>query len=281
LLKKILRKILPGLIRFRNDFKNLISIYDMQLSGQMSKRQADHPNPLAKFGKKCFSQTDEDGLTIEIVKRLNLDVGTFAEFGVGDGMENNSLILLALGWRGFWVGGEDLAFDVSQADRLQYEKAWITNENCCDLYRRGLKYHEIDNVNVLSLDLDGNDLFFCASLLADGASPELFIVEYNAKFPPPVRFSIDYDPKNIWEYNDYMGASLMSFVDLFTKYGYSLVCCNAASGANAFFVKDEHKDLFPEVPAKLEEIYTPPHFHLFGKFGHIPSVKTIQSVIKN
>ena len=131
------------------------------------------------------------------------------------------------------------------------------------------------------LDLDGNDLFFCESLLADGASPELFIVEYNAKFPPPVRFSIDYDPKNIWEFNDYQGASLMSFVDLFAKYGYSLICCNAATGANAFFVKDSYKELFPEVPAKIEQIYTPPYFHLLANFGHPPSVKTIQCVIKN
>tara|TARA_B110000259_G_scaffold8037_1_gene8771 strand:+ start:3801 stop:4562 length:762 start_codon:yes stop_codon:yes gene_type:complete len=253
----------------------------MHLSEQMSKRQANHPNSFTKFGKKCFSQADEDGLTIEIIKRLNLDLGTFAEFGVGDGMENNSLILLALGWNGFWVGGEDLVIDISEANRLHYQKAWITNENCCDLYRQGLKYHEIDNVNVLMLDLDGNDLFFCESLLADGASPELFIVEYNAKFPPPVRFSIDYDPKNIWEFNDYQGASLMSFVDLFAKYGYSLICCNAASGANAFFVKDSYKELFPEVPAKIEQIYTPPYFHLFANFGHPPSVKTIQCVIKN
>jgi hypothetical protein len=33
------------------------------------------------------------------------------EFGVGDGTENNTLVLLSIGWRGAWVGGENLAFD--------------------------------------------------------------------------------------------------------------------------------------------------------------------------
>jgi hypothetical protein len=33
-----------------------------------------------------------------------------AEFGVSDGMENSTLVLAALGWSGFWVGGEQLKF---------------------------------------------------------------------------------------------------------------------------------------------------------------------------
>src|SRR5689334_19646631 len=68
-------------------------------------------NPFNRFGKKTFSQTDEDGLTFEIVRRLGLEKGTFAEFGVGDGLENNTLSLIAAKWRGFWAGNEELAFD--------------------------------------------------------------------------------------------------------------------------------------------------------------------------
>lgn len=277
----MVKKRFPSLIKLRRDFKKLLSLYDMQLVDQMHKRQVNHQNPLCRFGRKCYSQTDEDGLTIEIIKRLGLDKGTFAEFGVGDGTENNSLILLAMGWRGFWVGGEDLAIEIDSANRLHYEKAWITDLNCCDLYRKGLQNHGVNAVDVVSLDLDGNDLYFCKSLLQCGAAPALFIVEYNAKFPPPVRFSIDYDPKNIWDYNDYQGASLMSFVDLFNEHGYTLICCNAASGANAFFVKNEYRSLFPEVPSNVEQIYTPPHFFLFGDFGHSPSIRTIHRVIRD
>ena len=80
------------------------------------KRKSE--NPLNKFGRKCFSQTDQDGITLEILRRIGcLADGVFAEFGVGNGMENNSLILAALGWRGFWVGSEDIAPDVTPAIR--------------------------------------------------------------------------------------------------------------------------------------------------------------------
>jgi len=48
-------------------------------------------NPLNRFGAKYFSQTDEDGITLEIVRRIGIRGGTFAELGVGDGLENNAL----------------------------------------------------------------------------------------------------------------------------------------------------------------------------------------------
>ena len=49
------------------------------------------------------------GITLEILRRIGcLYHGTYAEYGDGDGTENNTLFLTALGWRGFWVGGETL-----------------------------------------------------------------------------------------------------------------------------------------------------------------------------
>ena len=35
-------------------------------------RQDKLKNPLNKFGKKCFSQSDEDGILVEIINRLDL-----------------------------------------------------------------------------------------------------------------------------------------------------------------------------------------------------------------
>ncbi|MFM9048194.1 MAG: hypothetical protein ACKOOH_11185 [Cyanobium sp.] len=98
---------------------------DLQLYDETRTIQLAHPNPLNAFGKKCFSQTDEDGITIEILRRIGcLDNGTYAEYGVGDGTENNTLILAALGWRGFWVGGETLRPDINEGrgSSFQYAK---------------------------------------------------------------------------------------------------------------------------------------------------------------
>jgi hypothetical protein len=109
----------------------LIEIRDLIVAHQTNNLQRSHPNPLNAFGGKCFSQTDEDGITLEILTRLKcIDNGTFAEFGVGNGTENNTLILKALGWKGFWVGGEDLAFEIKEPEEIfSYFKAWITLEN--------------------------------------------------------------------------------------------------------------------------------------------------------
>ena len=97
-----------------------------------------------------------------------------------------------------------------------------------------MQNRETTEVDLVSVDLDGNDLIFCKELLEGGLDPRLFIVEYNARFAPPIRFSIDYDEDHEWSLDDYYGASLQSLVDLFSEHDYSLICCNAATGVNAF-----------------------------------------------
>ena len=40
----------------------------------------------------------------------------------------------------------------------------------------------IKNIDVISLDLDGNDYHLTEELLLNKVNPKLFIVEYNSKF---------------------------------------------------------------------------------------------------
>jgi len=167
--------------------------FDNELSTLYKSRQYEHANHFVRYGKHCFSQSDEDGLTLEIIKRIGISNGVFAEFGVGDGKENNTLILLGLKWRGIWCGGENLAFNISNTSRLLFYKKWINQENICSLMKDGMQDLDEKNVDLISLDLDGNDLYFCENLLKNGYKPKVFIVEYNAKIPPPIELSIDYD----------------------------------------------------------------------------------------
>lgn len=41
---------------------------------------------LSQYEKKIFSQNGEDGITLEIVSRLNLKNSYFVEFGTQDGL---------------------------------------------------------------------------------------------------------------------------------------------------------------------------------------------------
>lgn len=259
---------------YRADVREL---RDLVIAHDAYIRQYAHPNPINRYGAKCFSQSDEDGITMEILGRMGaVQDGVFAEFGVGNGTENNTLVLKALGWRGFWVGGEPLAFDVRQAeDRFSFTQAWVTLENVVKLAEDGRRRLKSKSIDVLSIDLDGNDFYLVQALLASGIAPKLFIVEYNARFPPPVKWKIDFDPSHTWKGDDYFGASLACFVELFEGSGFRLVCCNGHTGANAFFVREEFESSFADVPKDVRDIYVPPWYYLRAAYGHPPSRRTV------
>lgn len=284
-MNSLLQKLLPDFVKkpvhqIRKSIISINELRDLIYQSHSSTLRHEHHNPLNACGQKCFSQTDEDGITIEILKRIgSLDSGSFAEFGVGDGTENNTLVLKALGWKGFWAGGEDLSFEVRQPETIfKYFKTWITLDNASEIARDGMKCLGITDLDVMSLDLDGNDYYLVENLLKNGFLPKLFIVEYNGKFIPPIRWKIRYDPGHVWRNDDYFGASLASFVDLFTEHGYRLVCCNAQTGANAFFIQEKYSHLFDDVPGDIYQLYVPPRYHLYKQYGHKQSLKTISDM---
>lgn len=262
-------------VETREQLKDLILLDHSQLL------KANHPNPLNRAGRRCFSATDEDGITLEILRRIgHLDGGAFAEFGVGDGIQNNTLILAALGWKGFWVGGQELAVEFDPHPRFTYEKAWITAENIVELSRSCLRRIDATELDVVSVDLDGNDIYLVEKLLTDGLRPKLFIVEYNGKFPPPVKFQIAYDPDHVWRSDDYFGASLSSYAALFADFDYRLVCCNAHSGSDAFFVEGTLAEHFTDVPTDIQQIYVEPRYFSYGRFGqHKTSPRTVARIL--
>jgi hypothetical protein len=259
----------------------LKGLRDLILFEETRKAQQAHPNPLNAFGKKCYSQTDEDGITLEILRRINcLQNGTYAEYGVGDGTENNTLILAALGWRGFWVGGQALRPNLNEGrgDKFQYLRDWITLDNLLPITKKCLKAIDRDTIDVISLDLDGNDIHFIRSLLKSGLRPKLFLAEYNAKFPPPIEFEIAYDPNHSWKRDDYFGASLASQAKLFASFNYSLICCNTHTGANAFYIDSQYSRHFDDVPRDINEIYVGPRYTLYRHYGHAISTTTIEHI---
>jgi len=84
-------------------------------------------NPLNEFGVKVFSQSDEDGITLEILRRLGIDSGIALEIGSGDGTENNTLVLLASGWKCAWEDLVSPSFDPElDRERLRFIKNRIS-----------------------------------------------------------------------------------------------------------------------------------------------------------
>ncbi len=183
------------------------------------------------------------------------------------------------GWNGVWIGAEDLKIHVPEpSQKLCFERGWVTRDNCVEIMRRGIQTVGAQEVNLVSMDLDGNDFHFVQRILEGGFKPDVFVVEYNAKFPPPIRFSIAYDPAFVWSWGDYFGASLQTFIDLFDSFGFRLVCCNV-TGINAFFVHKRHAALFEDVPQDAESLFMPADYNWFVRRGHSPDARSIEQFL--
>ena len=211
--------------------------------------------PLEECAGKVFSQSDEDGITLEILRRIGISNSTCVEIGCGNGLENNSLILLATGWNAVWIDGMKLAFDAKvNPSKLVHSCSFVTRENVCDLVN-GLSKDQTTPIELISVDIDGNDGYITEELLLGGFRPSVFIVEINEVFPPPILFKQDYRADHVWDRTRNFGWSLQAFVNLFSQYGYRLVACNPQTGVNAFFVRLDHSELFVDVPMAASELF--------------------------
>src|SRR5208337_3954514 len=162
---------------------------------------------------------------------------------------------------------------------FSFLKRWVVKGNILICLREGLGLIESSVIDVLSVDLDGNDIYLLEEILRGDVAPKLIIVEYNAKFPPPIRWKMEYDEDHKWRYDDYFGASLASFNDLFNGYGYTLICCNF-SGINAFFIRDDLLHNFNDIPRDISDLFYGPRYYVHKAYGHKPSPKTVMQFLK-
>jgi hypothetical protein len=228
-----------------------------------------NPLRLERYGFRTYSQNDEDGIIQEIFSRIGSSASTFVEFGVEDGRESNSALLLLKGWRGLWIECDERQcerikrhFAVQIASgQLQISRAFVNRDNIESL----ISLAGLRDIDCISIDVDGNDYWIWKAMTS---RPRLVIIEYNAKFRPPLKWVMSYNEHHRWDGSDYHGASLQSLADLGREKGYTLVGCNLA-GVNAFFVRD---DLVADKFATLSvtDLYNPPRYYA-GQFmlrGH-------------
>ncbi|NEO94004.1 MAG: hypothetical protein F6K56_28925 [Moorea sp. SIO3G5] len=278
-LQKLIKPIIQDIgyeLTIRKRIKQIPIIQEIERLRTSERYQ--NPQCLIPFGSKVYSQSDEDGIIREIFNRIGVTNQIFVEFGIGNGLENNSLALLFDHWQGLWIDASSSSVDkirkyfhkVIENGQLKIVKSFITKENINELISANIDANEID---LLSVDIDGNDYHIIDAITC--ISPRVIIVEYNAKFTPPILYCMDYDATHRWEKDDCFGASLKFFEVNLDKKGYYLVGCNL-SGVNAFFVR---KDLVSDqflAPFTAENHYEPARYYLSGYFaGHPASYQTL------
>jgi hypothetical protein len=201
---------------------------------------------LTPFEYRVFSQNGEDGVIVEIVRRIGAACPrTFVEFGAGAGASGNTVFLAdVLGWSGLFIEpAEDdfalLAEKYQAIDRVVTRQSFVGPENIntlvsAEAFPGGL--------GVISIDIDGNDYYVWQALTL---RPAVVVIEYNGALPLRKRLVQPLSDVR-WQGTDYFGASLGALIGLGARLGYTFVH-SELSGTNAFFVADEHRERFADL----------------------------------
>jgi hypothetical protein len=260
-------------------FPASLPLLEAEMDRLRERRRLLSPLSLAPYGYKIYSQNDEDGIIREIFRRIGTTTRTFVEIGAGSGLENNTVSLLFEGWKGLWIEASpqqvekierSLPATIKRGD-LAIAHARVTRANVNELLSSFVRKAELD---LLSIDIDGNDWHVFHAI--KGVSPRVVVIEYNAKFVPPLEFCMDYDEAHQWGGDDCYGASLKFLEARMGEKGYALVGCNL-TGSNAFFVRTElAADKFAQ-PYTAKNHFEPARYALCGlPSGHPPAYQTLE-----
>ena len=183
----------------------------------------------------AFSQNGEDGVLVEILRRLGTMEGTFVEIGASSNEANCVFLCDVLGWGGVFVDA-----DPAEHARLQRKyrhradvdgvRAMVTADNVETL----LGEAGATDPTVLSIDIDGNDYWVWEALTT--VAPAVVVIEHNASIDPR-RPLVQSPTRAAWDGSDYYGASLEAMRRLGARKGYRLVHAEL-TGNNLFFVRE-------------------------------------------
>lgn len=181
----------------------------------------------AAHESNVYSQTGEDGIIRTICQALGINRGAAVEFGAWDGIYlSNTAALREAGWDVCLIEGDTQRFEkLSQQFGSQPNvvavNAWVMPSGESTLDRIFAK-HFSKPIDVLSIDIDGDDYHIFASLQTRA---RIIVIELNPTIPPPI------DRPN--PMGTAKGSSLAALARLGKEKGYDLV---HATTLNAFFV---------------------------------------------
>jgi len=199
-----------------------------------------------KFGIKIYSQNDEDGIILYILKHIGVKTKKFVEVGVENGIECNTTNLLKnFDWSGAQIEGNKKLYNNAKIQlkkvlgkkikNLKLLNIFVTKKNINQI----LKKYSGKEIDLLSIDIDGNDFWIWKAI--NCVKPRLVVIEYNSFFGPNISATIKYNPKFSWDHcnnKPYYGASLKALEKLGKQKKYSLVGVDK-NGVNAFFIRND------------------------------------------
>ena len=216
LLRNPRREELVGLVRHARRFR--------------AATRADHPVAASFAGEEVHAR--------ELLGRLGLDGGYVVDIAASDGvLQSSTLWMFAQpAWTGLAVEMDPrkfakLAFAYAAFPGVRLANARVTPDNVDLLLRL---FEAPRDLAFLNLDIDSYDLFVLLAMLGAGYRPRVISMEVNEKIPPPLWFTVRYDPEHFWHGDHFMGCSLQAAATALAPHGYLL---ESLVYNNAFFVE--------------------------------------------
>ena len=256
MIKKLLRLLGPvkWILNFRREFAliRFETIRHTRIQQAILKelliQNHSEGNPLLKYEHQTFSQNGEDGIINEIFNRLGITNGEFIEIGTGDGSENNTRLLLELGWKGTWIDGNpnclksinnNLGHLIS-SKKLNAQLSFVDSNNINSI----LKDNNISpDIDLLSLDLDLTTHLVWKAL--NYITPKVLVIEYNGFFPKNTLWQANIKGNESWDGSINMGSSLSTIIQISEQKNYKFIGTEL-SGTNAFFVHQSVQHIFTD-----------------------------------
>ena len=188
-----------------------------------------------------LSQNGEDGIIDYLLQHIANPSETFVEIGAGDGTENNTAWLAIMKqYHGLMIEGSREKTNICRTvfpllnSGVQCINMFATQTTVRTIKSRMSR----PDLDLLSVDIDGNDLYVVKTFLEMGLRPKILVLEYNASFGPNESVTIPYEEKFV--YRDrmpdalYFGVSISGWRTFLEPRGYRFVTVDR-SGVNGFF----------------------------------------------
>jgi len=201
-----------------------------------------------------YSNFGEEKLTLEYLASLALpEKQKFAvDIAAADGLGgSNTYRLFSQGYAGLAVEGDPEKFGFMsrlyrEFARVFLMRVFITPENILEaLHTAGVP----KNFAFLNMDIDSYDYFVLERML-ESYSPAIICAEFNEKIPPPLKFTIKYDPGFSWDYSHCYGQSISKLYEITQRFEYDLV---SAEYNNAFLISRRLNRWKPITPEEAYE----------------------------
>lgn len=230
--------------------KLILKIKIKQWVGKLKIKRSSASSFLNRQEYRVFSQHREDGVIAYLLDLIDDDTGKFVEFGFAADQCNCLNLAVNRGASGLFMDGSQVkcssaieAYKKLGLDKIDIQNVFINRDNLDSLISESGITGEID---VLSLDVDGNDYWFWQTIKC--IEPRIVVIEYNATFGPDKAVSVPYDAEfvryDVHQSGFYHGCSLAAIEHLGKEKGYRLIGVDE-TGVNAFLVR---KDLCKELP---------------------------------